>query len=121
MAWQPGQPIQTAEHLLEWQEWKRVRKVEGQRYRRTLYRRIDYCEVSLEAAEVIDRELLVAPCATEAVYSAVLNRIVTEWAAHRNKLGPNETEGMPIFSPISQLHNRLNKQVDTKKSKGNQS
>ena len=85
MAWQPGQSINTADHIAEWQEWKRTRKVEGQRYRRTLYRRIDYCEVSPEAAELIDREISVAPGAMQATYSAVLNRIVTEWAAHRNK------------------------------------
>ena len=90
MAWQPGQPLRTTQDRLDWTEWKRARVAEAQRRRRSLYRRIDYIDVSAEAAEVIDRE-----CATraseghylEASYSAVLNRIVTEWEAYRSRVG----------------------------------
>lgn len=87
MTWQPGQPIRTTMDVAGWREWKRTSKAAAQRYRRTQYRRIDYIEVSEAAAAVIDREVSTAqqerryPVST---YSAVLNRIVTEWEAHRN-------------------------------------
>ena len=42
MTWQPGQPVVTAADVAEWQAWKRTRKIEGQRWRRQHYRRIDY-------------------------------------------------------------------------------
>jgi DNA topoisomerase IA len=78
-----------AQDVADWQEWKRVRKVEGQRYRRTKYRRIDYIDVSEAAAVVIDREVSTAQRERrylDLTYSAVLNRIVTEWEQHRNKV-----------------------------------
>lgn len=90
MRWQPGQPIRSAQDDVDWQEWKRRTKAEGQRYRRSLYRRIDYIDVSDEAARIIDREVSAAQREqrhVDSTYSAVLNRIVTEWAAHRNKRG----------------------------------
>ncbi len=88
MAWQPGQPIRSEQDAADWQEWKRRTKAEGQRFRRSLYRRIDYIDVSDDAAEIIDGELSAAQREqrhVDSTYSAVLNRIVTEWAAHRNK------------------------------------
>lgn len=90
MAWQPGQPIRTEQDEADWQEWKRRTKAEGQRYRRSQYRRIDYIDVSADAAEIIDREVSTAQREqryVDSTYSAVLNRIVTEWAAHRNRTG----------------------------------
>lgn len=90
MTWQPGQPIRTAQDEADWQEWKRRTKAEGQRYRRSLYRRIDYIDVSDEAARIIDGEVSAAQREqrhVDSTYSAVLNRIVTEWAAHRNRRG----------------------------------
>ena len=93
MAWQPGQPICTAQDEADWQEWKRLSKAEAQRYRRSKYRRIDYCEVSDEAAAVIDgvvEEAVTEQRYIESTYSAVPNRIVTEWAQHRNKIGRNK-------------------------------
>ena len=90
MAWQPGQPIRSAQDEADWREWQRQTKAEGQRYRRSQYRRIDYIAVSDDAAVIIDREVSTAQHEhryVDSTYSAVLNRIVTEWAAHRNKKG----------------------------------
>lgn len=42
MTWQPGQPIVTAADMADWQAWKKREKIEGQRWRRARYRRIDY-------------------------------------------------------------------------------
>lgn len=92
MTWEPGQPIRTQQDEADWQDWKRQTKAEGQRYRRSKYRRIDYIDVSDDAAVIIDREVLTAQRDqryVDSTYSAVLNRIVTEWAAHRNKIGPD--------------------------------
>ena len=89
MAWKPGQPIRSEQDAADWQEWKHRTKTEGQRYRRSKYRRIDYIDVSDSAAVIIDLEVSAAQRErryVEASYSAVLNRIVTEWAAHRNKM-----------------------------------
>jgi hypothetical protein len=86
MTWQPGQPILTIQDHRDWIEWKRINKAEAQRYRRTKYRRIDYCEVSPEAAEVIDQECWKARIERrylESAYSIVLNRIVTEWQEYQ--------------------------------------
>ncbi|HMW65172.1 MAG TPA: hypothetical protein PLR94_04040 [Accumulibacter sp.] len=92
MTWQPGQPIRSAQDEADWQEWKRQTKAEGQRYRRRQYRRIDYIDVSDDAAAIIDREVRTAQREqryVDSTYSAVLNRIVTERAAHRNKKRPD--------------------------------
>ena len=89
MTWQPGQPIRSAQDEVDWQEWKRCTKAEGQRYRRSKYRRIDYIDVSDAAAAIIDLEVSVAQRErryVDSTYSAVINRIITEWAAHRNKM-----------------------------------
>jgi len=89
MTWQPGRPIRTAQDVTDWQELKRTSKAAAQRYRRTKYRRIDYIEVSDAAAAVIDREVSTAQRERhylDSTYSAVLNRIVTEWEAHRNRV-----------------------------------
>ncbi len=87
MSWRPGTPILSAKDHADWQAWKRTRKLEGQRYRRSKYRRIDYIDVSDEAAAIIDGEIELARLERRYVdssYSAVLNRIVREW--HRNKV-----------------------------------
>jgi hypothetical protein len=89
MTWQPGQPIRSAQDEVDWQEWKRRTKAEGQRYRRSKYRRIDYIDVSGDAAVVIDGEVSAAQRErryVDSTDSAVINRIITEWAAHRNKM-----------------------------------
>jgi hypothetical protein len=52
--WQPGQPVVTEQDHEEWQAWRRARILEGQRWRRSRLRRIDYYP-SKEAAAVIDR------------------------------------------------------------------
>lgn len=89
MAWKPGQPIRSEQDEVDWQEWKRRTKAEGQRYRRSNYRRIDYIDVSDAAAAIIDLEVSVAQRErryVDSTYSDVINRIITEWAAHRNKM-----------------------------------
>jgi hypothetical protein len=40
--WQPGQPVRTATDFAQWRAWKKRRILDGQRFRRALYRRIDY-------------------------------------------------------------------------------
>jgi hypothetical protein len=40
--WQAGQPVRTATDIGQWQAWKKERILDGQRFRRALYRRIDY-------------------------------------------------------------------------------
>lgn len=61
----------------EWRSWRRTRKLEGQRCRRSTLRRIDYQDVSAEAARVID-SLRTRRAGGD--YSSILNRIVAEWA-----------------------------------------
>ena len=60
-------------------QWRRRRALEGQRFRRSQLRRIDYY-VAEEAAKVIDglRRPYVG-----GDYSSILDRIVQEWAEHR--------------------------------------
>lgn len=67
----------------EHRAWRRERARDGQRYRRGKLRRIDYQNVSADAAAVIDAHT--GPFAG-GDYSTVLNRIVVEWAAYRNKV-----------------------------------
>ena len=67
----------------EHRAWRRQRARDGQRYRRGNLRRIDYQDVSSEAATVIDG--LAGPFAG-GDFSSILNRIVVEWAAYRNKV-----------------------------------
>lgn len=59
--------------------WIRERRREQQRDRRAGLIRIDYADVSPEAAEIIDG-LREGP---EGDASSILNRIVVEWAARR--------------------------------------
>jgi hypothetical protein len=40
--WQAGQPVRTATDIAQWQAWKKERILDGQRFRRAQYRRIDY-------------------------------------------------------------------------------
>lgn len=74
--WQPGQPVVTAQDHAEWQAWRRARILEGQRWRRSRMRRIDYYP-SEEAAAVIDR-FRTRYAGGDA--SSILNRIIAEWA-----------------------------------------
>ena len=74
--WQPGQPVVTEQDHEEWQAWRRARILEGQRWRRSRLRRIDYYP-SKEAAAVIDR-FRTRRAGGDA--SSILNRIVAEWA-----------------------------------------
>jgi hypothetical protein len=76
VAWQPGQPVATAQDHAEWQAWRRARIREGQRWRRSRVRRTDYYP-SEEAAAVIDR-LRTRSAGGDA--SSILNRIIAEWA-----------------------------------------
>lgn len=62
----------------EWQASRLARIREGQRWHRQRKRRIDYQDVSDEAAAIIDGQC--GPFAG-GDYSSVLNRIVVEWAA----------------------------------------
>jgi hypothetical protein len=75
-AWQPDQPVITAQDHAEWQAWRRARILEQQRYWRKQMRRIDYYP-SKEAAAVIDR-FRTRRIGGDA--SSILNRIVAEWA-----------------------------------------
>lgn len=56
MTWQPGQPILSASDDAEWRAWRKAKKQEQQRYRRSVYRRIDYYP-SGEAQSVIDARI----------------------------------------------------------------
>lgn len=67
----------------QWQAWRLRRIREGQRQRRAGLRRIDYQDVSPEAAAVIDGQC--GPFAG-GDYSSVLNRIVVEWAVTKRLL-----------------------------------
>lgn len=42
MTWQSGQPIVTASDHVDWQAWRKARKLEQQRERRQSLPRIDY-------------------------------------------------------------------------------
>lgn len=52
MSWQSGQPVVTHDDWLEWQAWRKARKLDGQRQRRASMTRIDYYP-SKAALEVI--------------------------------------------------------------------
>jgi hypothetical protein len=60
-------------------QWRRRRAREGQQWRRSTMRRIDYY-VSEEAAKIIDS--LRRPY-VGGDYSSILNRVVLEWAERR--------------------------------------
>lgn len=72
MTWQPGQPIQTQQDIIEWQDWKRDSKLAAQRHRRTRYRRIDYYP-SDEALAVIDS---LTSRYAGGDFSSVINRLI---------------------------------------------
>jgi len=76
MSWQPGQRIVTTQDKVEWESWRRERRREQQRYRRSRNPRIDYYPDE-GAAEIIYG--LCAPIAGRDL-SSVINRIVAEWA-----------------------------------------
>lgn len=104
MRLEPGQLIRTEQDEADWQEWKRRRKAEDQRHRRSMFRRIDYIDVSDDAAFIIDREVSAAQRErryVDSTYSAILNRIVTEWAMHRNKIAPDSGRPPPQRRPAA--------------------
>jgi len=78
MTGQPGTPISSEEDSRERDAWRRERILTTQRARRGRLHRIDYANVAPEAAAIIDS--LRAPHVGGDV-SAILNRIVVEWAA----------------------------------------
>src|SRR5713101_7225328 len=84
MTWQPGTPIISEQDRLEWEAWRRERILTAQRSRRVRLRRIDYADVAPEAAAVIDG---LRTRSTGGDISSILNKIVVEWAAFRNKVG----------------------------------
>src|SRR5262245_17928964 len=83
MIWQPGLPIKTEQDRREWDAWRRNRILAAQRHRRARLRRIDYADVSPEAAEIIDG---VRTLGGGGDISSILNKIVVEWVAFRNKI-----------------------------------
>jgi hypothetical protein len=83
VTWQPGTPIRTEEDWREWQEWRKESILVAQRKRRAKLRRIDYADVSPQAAAIIDG---LRTSGTGGDLSSILNEIVVEWAAFRNKV-----------------------------------
>jgi hypothetical protein len=79
----PGTPIVFEQDHCEWDAWRRERILTAQRARRARLRRIDYADVSPEAAAIIDG--LRTDCMGGDL-SSILNEIVVEWAAFRNKV-----------------------------------
>ena len=87
MTWQPGIPIKSKQDHLAWDAWRRNRILTAQRSRRAKMRRIDYADVSTEAAQIIDR---LRGRIAGGDLSSILNRIVVEWAASRCENGQGE-------------------------------
>ena len=83
MTWQPGRPIISEQDHREWDAWRRERILTAQRARRARLRRIDYAGVAPEAAVIIDR---LRSHSVGGDISSILNKIVVEWAAFRNKV-----------------------------------
>ena len=75
--------------------WRRRQILEGQRWRRGHYQRIDYYP-GREAAQVIERLMKANP---REGYTAMLDRIIAEWGASqtgpcfRNKIARNNDAG----------------------------
>jgi hypothetical protein len=91
MTWLPGTPIVSEQDHLEWDAWRRERILTAQRHRRSRLRRIDYADVSAEAAAVIDA----LRTGTGSDVSSILNTIILRWARanvanFRNKVGLSE-------------------------------
>ena len=87
VTWQPGTPIRTEWDWREWQEWRKESILVAQRKRRAKLRRIDYADVSPQAAAIIDG---LRTSGTGGDLSSILNEIVVEWAAFRNKVALSE-------------------------------
>ena len=77
MTWQPGTPIRTEEDWREWQEWRKESILVAQRKRRAKLRRIDYADVSPQAAAIIDG---LGTSGTGGDLSSILNEIAVEFA-----------------------------------------
>jgi hypothetical protein len=82
LTWQPGSPIISEQDHLEWDPWRRERILTARRHRRSRLGRIDYADVSSEAGAIIDELRSHA----RGDFSSILNRVVVEWAAFRNKI-----------------------------------
>ena len=70
--WEPGRPVLSDADRQQWQAWRKRSILEGQRWRRAKYRRIDYYP-SREAAKVIDG-LIRRSVGVD--YSRVIDRLV---------------------------------------------
>lgn len=75
MSWTPGLPVVTQADMLEWEAWRRARKLELQRARRRRVRRFDY-EADPTIAGVVD--------AVQRVHgrmpvSRVLDALICDW------------------------------------------
>jgi hypothetical protein len=86
MTWQPGMPVISEQDHLEWDAWRRESILAAQRHLRVGLRRIDYADVAPEAAAIIDG---LPTRSAGGDFSSILNRIVVEWAAFRNKIALN--------------------------------
>jgi hypothetical protein len=76
-------PVISEQDHLEWDASRREGILTAQRHRRSRLRRIDYADVSTEAGAIIDR---LRGRSAGGDFSSILNRIVLEWAAFRNKI-----------------------------------
>ncbi len=79
MTWYPGQRVITEQDRLEWERWRKERKLQQQRARRASCKRIDYYP-SDAAAKVISSRIQPR---SGGDYSTVINYIVEEWLAAR--------------------------------------
>ena len=88
MTWEPGQPTPTDADKAAWREWRRNRKRQQQRDRRTSHPRIDYYP-SPAALEAIQQHL--RPWAGGDL-SSTINRMVEEWVSRTPKKRQQQRE-----------------------------
>lgn len=72
MTWQPGLPVVTAGDDAEWRAWRKARKLEGQRYWRSVYPRIDYYPSDAALAVIMP----LTGNHADGTYSAVIDRLI---------------------------------------------
>jgi hypothetical protein len=72
MTWQPGQSVLTACDHNDWQAWRKARKLEQQRERRSRHVRIDYYPSKAAQDAICAR----AGCFVGGDYSAVIDALV---------------------------------------------
>ena len=71
MTWQPGNPVVSASDEAEWLAWRKVRKLESQRWLRAHHPRIDYYP---------SREAMAAIASYQGSYTAIIDYLVTKAA-----------------------------------------